>query len=95
MLQSYFKDTQDYDSAEVRNILHNLGAPLQKAYSGTLSSNDENLIIASLIGFKNAQYINNELEDVIIKLIMDKNIKQRIRVATLVMMKVYAKNPKV
>jgi hypothetical protein len=95
LLQTYLKDTQDYDSVEVRSILNNLGAPLQKAYSDNLSSNDENLVIASLIGLRNAQYINNELEDMIIKLIMDKNIKQRIRVAALVMIKIYAKNPKV
>lgn len=89
------KDTQDYDSAAVRNTLNNLGAPLQKDYSGPLSSNDENLVIASLIGLGNAQYVNNELEDLIIKVIMDKNVKQRIRAAALVMVKIYAKNPKV
>lgn len=95
LLQKYLKDTQDYDSVEVRNTLNNLGAPLQKAYSSSLSSNDENLVIASLIGLGSAQYVNNELEDMIIKLTMDKNVKQRIRAAALVMVKIYAKSPKV
>lgn len=95
MLRQYQQDTQDYISPEVGNTLSNLGSPLKKVGNGPLSSNDEDLIIASLKGLGYAQYINSDLEDLIIQITMDKNTIQRIRAAALNMVKIYAKNSKV
>jgi len=94
-LRQYLQETQDYTSPEVGNTLNNLGNPLMKVGYGSLSSNDEDLIIASLKGLGYAQYINSDLEDLIIKITMDKNNIQRIRAAALNMVKTYAKNSKV
>jgi len=95
LLRQYLQETQDYTSPEVGNTLNNLGNSLMKVGYGPLSSNDEDLIIASLRGLGYAQYINSDLEDLIIKIIMDKNTIQRIRAAALNMVKIYAENSKV
>lgn len=95
LLQKYLKDTQDYDSPEVKRTLENLGVPLKKAFNTSLSSDDENLVIASLKGLGNAQYINNDTENLIGQIITDKNIMPRIRAAALNMIKIYAKNSQV
>lgn len=95
MLRQYLQDTQDYHSPEVVNTLNNLGKPLEKVGSGSLSANDEDLMIASLKGLGNAQYINTNIEDLIIQIIMDEDTIQRIRAAALNMLKIYAKKPKV
>ncbi|XP_060861024.1 apolipophorins isoform X2 [Metopolophium dirhodum] len=95
LLRRYLQETQDYTSPEVGNTLNNLGNPLMKVGYGPLSSNDEDLIIASLKGLGYAQYINSDLEDLIIKITMDKNTIQRIKAAALNMVKIYAENSKV
>lgn len=95
MLRQYQQDTHDYSSSEVENTLSNLGDPLKKVGHGPLSSNDEDLIIASLKGLGYAQYINSDIEDLIIQIIMDKNTIQRIKAAALNMVKIYSKNSKV
>jgi len=95
LLRKYQQDNKDYTSSEVENTLSNLGAPLQKIAHGPLSSNHEDLIIASLKGLGCAQYINSDIENLIIQIIMDKNTIQRIKVAALNMVKIYAKNSKV
>jgi len=95
LLNTYLKDTEDYNSAEVRNILNNLGVPLERALYSDLSPDDQDLVIASIKGLGNAQYINNDIEDSIVKIITNKAVLQRIRVATLKMVKIYAQNPKV
>lgn len=95
LLRQYLQETQDYTSPEVENTLNNLGNPLMKVGYGPLSSNDEDLIIASLKGLGYAQYINSDLEDLIIKITMDKNTIQRIKAAALNMVKIYAENSKV
>lgn len=96
MLQKYLKDTQDYESDEVKNTLYNLGGPLRKLVDdGALSPDDEDLAIASIKGIGNVQFIDGDTEDLLVKIIMDKNVKQRIRAATLSMVSFYAKNSKV
>ncbi|XP_026815483.1 apolipophorins [Rhopalosiphum maidis] len=95
LLRQYLQDTQDFNSPEVANTLNNLGNPLKKVGYGSLSANDEDLIIASLRSIGYVQYINNDLEDLIIQITMDKNTIQRIKAASLAMLKIYAKNSKV
>jgi len=95
LLRQYQQETQDYTSPEVGNTLNNLGNPLNKVGYGPLSSNDEDLVIASIKGLGYAQYINSDLEDLIIKIIMDENTIQRIKAAALNMVKIYAANLKV
>lgn len=95
MLRQYQQETQDYTSPEVGNTLNNLGNPLNKVGYGSLSSKDEDLIIASIKSLGYAQYINSDLEDLIIKIIMDENTIQRIKAAALNMVKIYAANLKV
>lgn len=95
MLRQYLHETQDYTSPEVGNTLNNLGSPLLKVGSDSLSPEEEDLIIASLKGLGYAQYINSDLEDLIIKITMNKNTIQRIKAAILNMVKIYAKNLKV
>lgn len=95
LLRQYLKNSQDFNSPEVYDSLHNIGAPLQKATDNSLSSEDEDLAIASLKGLGNAQYISDDQEEIITQIITDKTVKQRIRAAALDMVKVYANNPKV
>lgn len=95
LLRQYLYDTQDFYCTEVANTLDNLGKPLMKAGHGPLSADDEDLIIASLKSIGYVQYINSDLEDLIIQITMDKNTIQRIKAASLSMLKIYAKNPKV
>lgn len=95
LLRQYLQDTQDFNSPEVVNTLNNLGSPLKKVGYGSLSANDEDLIIASLRSIGYVQYINSDLEDLIIQITMDKNTIQRIKAASLAMLKIYAKNSKV
>lgn len=95
LLRQYLQDTQNFSCTEVANTLDNLGKPLMKAGQGSLSADEENLIIASLKSIGYVQYINNDLEDLIIQITMDKNTIQRIKAASLAMLKVYAKNSKV
>lgn len=95
MLGQYLQETQDYTSPEVGNTLNNLGNPLMKVGYGPLSSKDEDLIIASLKGLGYVEYINSYLEDLVIKIIMDKNTIQRIKAAALNMVKIYSENSKV
>lgn len=95
LLKQYLQDTQDFYSTEVANTLSNLGKPLMKAGQGPLSAEDEDLIIASLRSIGYAQYMNSDLEDLIIQITMDKNTIQRIKAASLAMLKIYAKNAKV
>lgn len=95
LLQTYLRSTQDYDSLEVKKTIENLGVPLKKAFSNSLSSDDENLVIASLKGLGNVQYINDDIENLIVQIIIDKSVIPRIRAAALSMIKVYAKNSQV
>lgn len=95
LLRQYLHDTQDFYCTEVANTLDNLGKPLMKAGHGPLSADDEDLIIASLKSIGYVQYINSDLEDLIIQITMDKNTIQRIKAASLAMLKIYAKNSKV
>jgi len=95
LLRQYLQDTQDFYCTEVANTLDNLGKPLIKAGHGSLSAEDEDLIIASLRSIGYAQYINGDLEDLIIQITMDKNTIQRIKAASLAMLKIYAKYSKV
>jgi len=95
LLRKYLDDTQDYNSLTVRNILNNLGAPLQKACDSSISPEDQDFAIASLKGLGNAQYINSDIEDSIVKIIMDEAALPRIRAAALDMVKIYAQNSKV
>uniref|UniRef100_A0A2H8TZF4 Apolipophorin n=1 Tax=Melanaphis sacchari TaxID=742174 RepID=A0A2H8TZF4_9HEMI len=95
LLRQYLQDTQDFNNPEVVNTLNNLGAPLKNVGHDSLSAHDEDLIIASLKGIGYAQYINSDLEDLIIQITMDKNTNQRIKAASLAMLKTYAKNSKV
>lgn len=95
MLRQYLKDTQNYNSPEVETTLKNLGGPLKNAGETSLSPEDEDIVIASLKGIGNAHYVNSDLEDLIIQLIMNKAAVQRVRAAALNMVKSYAMNPKV
>lgn len=95
LLRQYLQDTQDFYSTEVANTLDNLGKPLMKVDRGSLSADDEDSIIASLKSIGYVQYINSDLEDLIIQITMDKNTIQRIKAASLAMLKIYAKNSKV
>lgn len=95
MLRQYLKDTQDYSSSEVTNTLKNLAAPLQKMYSSSSLPKDEETIIASLKGLENAQYINSEVEGLIVQTIMNKDASPRIRAEALTVVKTYANYPEV
>lgn len=95
LLRQYLKDNQDFNSPEVSETLRNLGAPLLQNVNERLSSDDEDLVIASLKGIGNVQYIDSNLEEVIAQIIMNKTVKLRIRAAALDMVKVYAKISKV
>lgn len=95
LLNKYIKENQDFNSVEVKNALENLGAPLKNACDRSLSPNGEDITIASLKGIRNVQYINRDLENLIVKIITDKSALQRIRAAALSMVKIYAENPKV
>lgn len=95
LLRKYLVDTRDFSSSEVENTLNNLGAPLKKMLYDSISLEDEKLAIASLKGLSNVQYLNKDLLDLTIQIIMNKSVSQRIRAATLVMMQSYAKYPTV
>lgn len=95
LIRNYIKETQDIKSPEMRNALNNLGIPLKKAHDVSISSSDEDLVIASLRGIGNAQYINNDVMDQIVPIIMDKSVKPRIKATALDVAKIYADNPQV
>lgn len=95
LLRKYLKDTHDYDSPEVINTLRNLAAPLQKMSDGLLSVDDEETVIASLKGLENGQYINSDIEDLIVQTIMNKDASQRTRAMALAVAKTFANYPKV
>lgn len=95
LLRQYLKSTQNYNSPEVSTTLNNLGGPLKNAGKASLSPDDEDIVIASLKGIGNARYINSNLEDLIVQLIINKAAVQRVRAAALNMVKIYAMNPKV
>lgn len=95
LVRQYLKDTQDYSSPEISNALRNLGAPLQNMIDNSLPSVNEDIVIASLKGLENAQYINDDLEYSIVKTIMSNDVSQRIRAAALAVAKTYATYSKV
>lgn len=95
LLQQYLKDTHDYSSSEVTNTLKNLAAPLQKMIDSSSLPKDEEIVIASLKGLKNAQYINSEVEGLIVQIIMNKDVSPRIKAEALTMAKTYANYPEV
>lgn len=95
LLNKYMKCSQDFNSPEVKTTFENLGLPLKKACDRSLSHDDEDLVIACLQGIGNIQYLNSYLENLIVKIIMDKSALQRIRAAALTMVKIYAQNPEV
>lgn len=95
LLRKYFSDTRDYSSPEVMSALNNLGAPLQKTFDSSMRPDDQDLVIASLKGLGNAQYINSDQEALIVEIIMNKAAVQRIRAAALDMAKYFARNSNV
>ncbi|VVC28237.1 Vitellinogen, open beta-sheet,von Willebrand factor, type D domain,Lipid transport protein, N- [Cinara cedri] len=95
LIRNYIKETQDTKSPEIEKALNNLGAPLKKANDVSLSPNDEDLVIASLKGIGNAQYINSDVADQIVQIIMNKSVKPRIKAAALNVAKMYADNPQI
>lgn len=95
LIRQYLKDSHDYNSPEISSALRNLGASLQNVIDNSLSSVNEDIVIASLKGLENAQYINDDLEDSIVKTIMSDDVSQRIRAAALAVAKTYATYSKV
>lgn len=95
LIRQYLKNTNDYNSPEISNALRNLGAPVQNMIDNSMSSVNEDIVIASLKGLENAQYINDELEDTIVKTIMSNDVSQRVRATALAVAKTYATYSKV
>lgn len=95
LIRNYIQETNDTNSYEIGSALSNLGAPLKNAFDASLSPDDEDRVIGSLKGIRNAMYITNDVADQIVQIILDKSVKQRIKAAALDVAKTYAENPKV